>query len=68
MNPIQEKEPLLRKPGDTVDLGLRIPHPLLERVRTYCDKHGMLVDDFIMDAIAEKLELSHKERRKKPRI
>jgi hypothetical protein len=68
MNEEQDKQPLSSQPGDLANLELPIPELLLERVKTYCSKHEIDLHVFIIDAITEKLELSHKERRKKQRI
>lgn len=41
---------------------------LLERVQSYCDERDMTIQEFVTDAIIEKLKLAYKERRKKPRL
>jgi hypothetical protein len=68
MNENQDKQALSSQPAEQANLEVQIPALLLERVRTYCGKHEIDLHVFIIDAIMEKLELSHKERRKKPRI
>ena len=45
-----------------------IPEALLERIQVLCEKRNIDLHEFIIDAIAEKLERAHKERRKKPRL
>jgi hypothetical protein len=65
---MNEKEALSNPSGEQVRMQIHIPELLLERVKTYCDKHEIDLHVFIIDAITEKLELSHRERRKKPRI
>ena len=45
-----------------------LPEELMERIQTYCDERDMAVNDFVNDAILEKLELAYKERRKRPRL
>ena len=48
--------------------GLNIPEALLKRVEAYCQSAGIAPDEFIIDAISEKLASVYKERRKKPRL
>ncbi len=45
-----------------------VPDALLDRVQAFCDKRGIDPQEFIIDAITEKLEGAHKERRKKQRL
>lgn len=52
----------------TKTLAARLPKALIERVKAFCDENEMTIQDFVTDAIIEKLELFHKERRKKPRL
>jgi len=40
----------------------------MERIQALCDERGMTIQDFVTDAIIEKLQLAHKERRKKVRL
>ena len=49
-------------------LTTRVPKVLIERVKTFCAENEMTIQDFVTDAIIEKLELVHKERRKKLRL
>ena len=49
-------------------LTTRVPKVLIERVKTFCAENEMTIQDFVTDAIIEKLELVHKERRKKQRM
>jgi len=49
-------------------LNIMLPEELMERVQTLCAERDMTVQDFATDAIIEKLELAHKERRKKDRL
>ena len=49
-------------------LTTRVPKVLIERVKTFCNDDEMTIQDFVTDAIIEKLELVHKERRKKLRL
>ena len=53
---------------ETTMLSTRIPKDLMKRVKAFCDETGMTIKDFIADAIIDKLELAHKERRKKSRL
>jgi len=45
-----------------------LPEELMERIQALCDERGMTIQDFVTDAIIEKLQLAHKERRKKVRL
>ena len=49
-------------------LTTRVPKVLIERVKTFCAENEMTIQDFVSDAIIEKLALVYKERRKKPRL
>jgi predicted DNA binding CopG/RHH family protein len=62
-----EKKPTPEK-TDAKQLNITLPEELLERVQALCAKRDMTVQDFATDAIIEKLELAHKERRKKRRL
>jgi hypothetical protein len=46
----------------------RVPKVLMERVKAFSNENEMTIQDFVTDAIIEKLELVHKERRKKLRL
>ena len=45
-----------------------LPKKLIKRIVAFCDNKEMSIQDFVSDAIIEKLELVHKERRKKQRL
>ena len=45
-----------------------LPEELLERVNAFCAEQEMDIQDFVTDAIIEKLNLVYKERRKKDRL
>ena len=45
-----------------------LPKKLIKRIVVFCDNKEMSIQDFVSDAIIEKLELVHKERRKKQRL
>ncbi|MDH3568190.1 MAG: hypothetical protein OEM61_12670 [Desulfobacteraceae bacterium] len=49
-------------------LTTRVPKVLMERVKAFCNENEMTIQDFVTDAIIEKLELVYKERRKKLRL
>ena len=49
-------------------LKVMLPKELLERVKSYCNEKNMTVNEFVADAIIEKLNLVYKERRKKGRM
>ena len=49
-------------------LSTRIPDDLMKRVKAFCNENKITIKDFIADAIIDKLELAHKERRKKSRL
>ena len=41
---------------------------LVNRINAYCSDQDITIHEFVTDAIIEKLELVHKERRKKDRL
>ena len=45
-----------------------IPEALFHRVEEYCKANETNTDEFIFDAISEKLLSVHRERRRKPRL
>ena len=53
---------------ETKQLNIMLPEELIKRIYLLCDKRGMTIQEFVTDAIIEKLELAHKERRKKNRL
>ena len=53
---------------ETKQLNIMLPEELIKRIYLLCDKRGMTIQEFVTDAIIEKLELAHKERRKKVRL
>ncbi len=54
--------------GDTQSVRIDIPQSLLSRVHSHCNKHNITIEEFIRDALSEKLEMVHKERRRKQRV
>lgn len=49
-------------------LNIKLPEELMERVETFCSERDMTLQEFVNDAIIEKLELAYKEKRKRPRL
>jgi len=62
-----EKKP---KPetAKTKPINVMLPEELLERVNAFCAEREMNIQDFVTDAIIEKLNLVYKERRTKVRL
>jgi hypothetical protein len=68
---MNEKNEDNRSTGDGENkeaLEIQVPGALLERMRLFCQKHNLDLNEFAIDAITEKLSLAYKERRKKPRL
>ena len=59
--PAQEKT-------ETKMLNTRLPKDLIERVKVFCAEKEITIQDFVTDAVIEKLELVYKERRKRSRL
>jgi len=53
---------------DAKQLNIMLPEELIKRIYLFCDEREMTIQDFVTDAIIEKLQLAHKERRKKVRL
>jgi len=53
---------------ETKLLSIMLPEELMERVQALCAQRDMTIQEFVTDAIIEKLDLVHKERRKKSRL
>jgi len=62
-----KKKPTPEK-TETKQLNITLPEELMERVQTLCAGRDMTIQDFVTDAIIEKLALANKERRKKSRL
>ena len=62
-----KKNPTLEE-TETEMLNTRLPKNLFKRVKTFCDENEMTIQDFVTDAITEKLALVHKERRQRSRL
>ena len=55
-------------PGNPVTFELVMHEGLLDRIRVFCDKHDLDLNEFIVDAVTEKMALQYRERRKKKRL
>jgi len=53
---------------DAKQLNIMLPEELIKRIYLFCDERDMTIQDFVTDAIIEKLQLAHKERRKNVRL
>lgn len=53
---------------DKDEVCIHIPKALYDRVENYCISHGIAPEEFIFDAVSEKLTSVHKERRRKNRL
>lgn len=62
-----EKKPTMENTEPNV-LNIRLQEELIKRVKIFCAEKEITVQDFVTDAIIEKLELVYKERRKKSRL
>jgi hypothetical protein len=62
-----EKKPSPEK-TDAKELNIMLSEELIKRISLFCDERDITIQDFATDAIIEKLQLAHKERRKKGRL
>ena len=62
-----EKKPTSEKNQFNL-LNILLPKELINRVNVVCGDKDMTIQEFVTDAIIEKLELVYKERRKKDRL
>ena len=62
-----EKKPATEN-SETHMLNIRLQEELIKRIKVLCDEKEITVQDFVTDAIIEKIGLVHKERRKKSRL
>jgi len=53
---------------ETKLLNIMLPEELINRVNVICADKNMTIQEFVTDAIIEKLNLVYKERRKKGRM
>ena len=49
-------------------LNISLQKELIKRIKVFCAEKELTVQEFVTDAIIEKLELVYKERRKKSRL
>ena len=52
----------------TKPINIMLQEDLVNRINVYCSDQDITIHEFVTDAIIEKLELVHKERRKKDRL
>lgn len=62
-----EKKPATED-SETYLLNIGLQEELIKRVKALCAEKEITVQDFVTDAIIEKLGLVYKERRKKSRL
>jgi hypothetical protein len=62
-----EKKPAAEH-SETHILNISLQKELIKRVEALCAEKEITLQDFVTDAILEKLELAYKERRKKSRL
>ena len=62
-----EKKPATEN-SETHMLNIRLRKELIKRVNVFCAEKEITVQDFVTDAVIEKLGLVYKERRKKSRL
>jgi hypothetical protein len=58
----------IQEKTETKLLKIMLPKELVDRVNAVCADQDMTIQEFVNDAIIEKLELVYKERRKKDRL
>jgi hypothetical protein len=65
-------EPMIQKKttenAEPSVLNISLQKELMKRVKVFCAEKEISVQEFVIDAIIEKLELVYKERRKKSRL
>jgi len=47
---------------------IHIPKALFDRVENFCESKDLSLEEFILDAVSEKLTAVHRERRRKQRL
>jgi len=62
-----EKQPTTEN-AEANTLTIKLHKELMKRIKVFCDEKEIHVQEFVTDAIIEKLELVYKERRKKSRL
>ena len=53
---------------NTKPINIMLQEDLINRINAYCSDQDITIHEFVTDAIIEKIELVHKERRKKDRL
>ena len=61
-----EKKPAEK--NETKLLNIMLHEELFERLQTYCSERDIKIQEFVTDAMIDKLKLAYKERRKRPRL
>ena len=54
--------------ADKGSVCIHIPEALFDRVENYCASKNVTPEEFIFDAVSEKLSSVHRERRRKQRL
>ena len=62
-----EKKPTTEN-AETNMLNISLQKELIKRIKVFCAEKEITVQEFVTDAIIEKLELVYKERRRKSRL
>ena len=62
-----EKKPT-PETAKTKPINIMLQEDLIKRINVFCAEQELTVQDFVTDAIIEKIELANKERRKKSRL
>lgn len=52
----------------TKPINIMLQEDLINRINAFCAEQELTIQDFVTDAIIEKLNLVYKERRKKDRL
>ena len=53
---------------ETKLLNILLPKELIDRVNAFCADKDITIQEFVTDAMIEKLRLAYKEKRKNPRL
>jgi len=61
---IQDATPITK----TKPINIMLQEDLINRINAFCVEQELTIQDFVTDAIIEKLNLVYKERRKKGRL
>lgn len=59
---------LSQEEGEEKRIEIKIPIQLVERIQSYCKKQSISMDNFILDAVTNKLYQANQERRKRQRL